>query len=108
MLKFMCIHDFQLEGVDHVGGKVISEAAIPPGSLDGLLRCGHVRPATNNEVESDTISRAAEEKAVREAEEREAERLAAEEKKSRAKAAAEEKKAKAKAEREAAERESKK
>lgn len=62
MSKFMCNHDFQLEGVNHVGGKVISEAVIPTGSLDGLLRCGRVRPATKLEAEADTISRAAEEK----------------------------------------------
>jgi len=70
MSKFMCNHDFQLEGVDHIGGKVIPEAVIPPGSLAGLLRCRRVRPATEGEIEADSISRAAEKKAVTEAEKR--------------------------------------
>ncbi len=87
MSKFMCNRNFQLEGVDHVGGKVIYEALIPPGSLVGLLRCGHVRPATELEVEADTISRAANEKAVEEADQREVERAAVEEKKAKEKKA---------------------
>ncbi len=74
MASFICNHDFQLEGVDHIGGHV--PLYIPEGAIAGLLRCGHVSPATAAEVEASNISRAAEEKAVSEAAEREEKRLA--------------------------------
>ena len=72
---FYCQHDFQLESVTYTGGKVASD--FPAGSIEGLLRCGHVRPASEEELRAAENSLAAEETAVAEAEKRELEWTAA-------------------------------
>ncbi|MFQ5733004.1 MAG: hypothetical protein ACE5KM_13770 [Planctomycetaceae bacterium] len=92
MASYFCNHAFQLEGVDYVGGSVADD--LPAGSIEGALRCGHIRAATPDEIQADQNSRKAEAKAIAEAETREKKRLAAaaEDKKKHLAAAAEDKK----------------